>query len=455
MLAAELGGKFRSELLADPDRFEDTLTSAVFGALQYLPRDQLLLPLLRATFPALAWAAEDVREADFEFWPRFDEETEPDVVIRAGSRLVVVEAKFGSGFGRAQLRREWDGAARKADARGRTTVLLWAVTAVWGDEPAELAALRADLRANGTADAAAKIVHSTWHGIGKAIEAAQGDLDRAAGALARDVLRVMEKRGVRQVFEGIPEEDYWLVASAQRVARKRLYPAISTLGRELRTSLAAHGVGWGVSEDKVVHYHSMSMSYPGSWARSYLQLPFWPNGWPKDRRGKWWATFYCTFDFLHGDVAVGYMIRPESQSVARTAWEPKLAELTQILTRLPKPYLVTVNHGNYARVTEQRPAAEATVPALRNHLLTRNFHLCVERRLAISAITSAAQVHDMILEDVDLVRRNPLLLSIAAGVEPGTPLQDAVATTVPVGDVEVEDADVVDDQDAGLGPKGG
>jgi len=112
VLAAELGGKFRSELLADPDRFEDTLTSAVFGALQYLPRDQVLLPLLRATFPSLAWAAEDVREADFEFWPHFDDETEPDVVIRAGQ-----PPRRGRGEVRVRV---WSGAAAPGVGRRRS-----------------------------------------------------------------------------------------------------------------------------------------------------------------------------------------------------------------------------------------------------------------------------------------------------------------------------------------------
>ena len=83
----------------------------------------------------------------------------------------------------------------------------------------------------------------------------------------------MEKRGVRHVYTGIDEEDWWLVSAAQRTARKRVYPQIAALARELQQTLEPDGIGWGTSEDKVEHYHSFSLNLPASWARSYLQRP--------------------------------------------------------------------------------------------------------------------------------------------------------------------------------------
>src|SRR5687768_16534902 len=98
MLHAELHGKL-TEDTADAERREDVLTSTVFGTL----------------FVASAWndlcewfgRARRVRQApelrasasgarDYWFWPRLHG-AEPDLVVRLGDLLVVVEAKYYSG----------------------------------------------------------------------------------------------------------------------------------------------------------------------------------------------------------------------------------------------------------------------------------------------------------------------------------------------------------------------
>lgn len=129
MLQAELRGKVASHALQTDDaRLEDTLTSAVLGALQYLPRAVALRAVLATAFPHLAWADAECMEATFEFWPTFYDGTEPDVLISVGRRLVVVERSTGPGFGVRQLERKWHGAEQVAKARGLQMHLLLTVT---------------------------------------------------------------------------------------------------------------------------------------------------------------------------------------------------------------------------------------------------------------------------------------------------------------------------------------
>ena len=98
MLHAELRGKAAPE----DQHAEDALTSTVFGTL--FTAGDAALPILHAWLgharPAdaatPAWPAGLAGPLDYWFWPRL-REAEPDVVIAAGTTLVVVEAKFHSG----------------------------------------------------------------------------------------------------------------------------------------------------------------------------------------------------------------------------------------------------------------------------------------------------------------------------------------------------------------------
>jgi hypothetical protein len=270
VLQAELHGKVSSQTaLADDARLEDTLTSAVFGALQYLPRSTALRAVLVQAFPGLSWTEAECRGARFEFWTTFYDGTEPDVLVTVGRRLVVIEAKYGAAFGVRQLEGAWFGGQQVTDARGLETVLLLAVTMNLGTEPKDVSDFREE------ADLGDQVAHLSWQQIGLVLDDL-GLATQEARDLCADVLAVMEKRGVRHVYTGIEEEDWWLVSAAQRTARKRVYPQIAALARELQQTLEPDGIRWGTSEDMVVHYHSFQLSQPASWARSYLQLPLWP-----------------------------------------------------------------------------------------------------------------------------------------------------------------------------------
>lgn len=109
-------GKLVENAAADAEgwsRVEDLLTADVFGAYRYLPARLGVIPfLLRArdaSGKSLAqWLSENhvavelLDQAEIDFWPRFSNRKEPDVLVRLGSGgdhsvAVLVEAKLESG----------------------------------------------------------------------------------------------------------------------------------------------------------------------------------------------------------------------------------------------------------------------------------------------------------------------------------------------------------------------
>jgi len=94
MLHAILHGKL-GESVPEPQRFEDALTSTVFGTLVLAEAWGLLAHWLGVPF---MYSTNDDEGSLREcwFWPRMSL-AEPDVVLRLGGTLVVVEAKYRSG----------------------------------------------------------------------------------------------------------------------------------------------------------------------------------------------------------------------------------------------------------------------------------------------------------------------------------------------------------------------
>ena len=78
MYQAELRGKLSSRI----ERMEDVLTSNVFSFFKY----STLEIFLKGYLGELGFAASDqeASEAEFIFWPHFEENTVPDLVIFVG-----------------------------------------------------------------------------------------------------------------------------------------------------------------------------------------------------------------------------------------------------------------------------------------------------------------------------------------------------------------------------------
>ena len=91
MLHALLHGKL-DEFKPRPERFEDALTSTVFGAI-FWAEDLKLLENWLGIPPS---SSRRIPKIEYWFWPRLDK-AEPDVVFRLGDVLAVVEVKYRSG----------------------------------------------------------------------------------------------------------------------------------------------------------------------------------------------------------------------------------------------------------------------------------------------------------------------------------------------------------------------
>lgn len=91
MILSELHGKVSSRL-ADS---EDFLTSNVFSFFKYSDRIYLkdYLEILEIKI-----SIDDAKEAQFDFWPTYEDGTEPDLILICGNYYILFEAKYKSDF---------------------------------------------------------------------------------------------------------------------------------------------------------------------------------------------------------------------------------------------------------------------------------------------------------------------------------------------------------------------
>ena len=92
MYLAELRGKLSSRI----ERMEDVLTSNVFSFFKYSSRGIFLKKYLNEL--GFNVSVREAEEAEFRFWPVFEDGTEPDLVIIAGNYYLLIEAKYFSEF---------------------------------------------------------------------------------------------------------------------------------------------------------------------------------------------------------------------------------------------------------------------------------------------------------------------------------------------------------------------
>jgi hypothetical protein len=143
MYWAELQGKLSSRL----EEAEDILTSNVFSFFKYCNRATFLRRYL--VMLGFEVSASDAEKAKLAFWPRLDENTEPDLVIRVGGQYILFEAKYHSGFGegsgttKAQLMREVEGGMLEAHNNGEVFSLI-AITADYCYKPHKFAHLSSE-----------------------------------------------------------------------------------------------------------------------------------------------------------------------------------------------------------------------------------------------------------------------------------------------------------------------
>ncbi len=410
-MLAEIHGKLSHESTLAAERLEDTLTDAVFGALRYLPR-KVLGAVLNAAF-GTAFSPSQLDAAVLRFWPRFLGGTEPDVVVEVGGVMIIVEAKYESPFSPGQLVREWRDGRHDALARRLQGPWLLAVTG-HSTQPIEIGDAREDL-----ADelAGANLVGSSavrwvpWRRIAGVVDEQRAGLTPNECDLLTDLLRLMEKRGVRHMFEGFAMEDYWLVTSAQRAAAERLYPKMSHLVQELTGLVAADDLVYAnTSPNAIAHWQSLQFAYPGAWTRSYFLAPYWSTSWaqspPKDLR----AALFVIFNFWSPQIEIGFYLQPASPA-DRPAWLATADDIASTFQSLPKPLQVVTDSGGWTRTAETRAPSDVDEPWIKG-VVSRGGHLRFHKSLAAEEVRSASQLRDALVDIRDSVTERPLLLQL-------------------------------------------
>lgn len=411
-MRAELQGKLDPESTLDTARLEDALTDAVFSAVRYLPRRDVLGPLLRHVLPAGTLTDGDLDAAVVTFWPTMPSVlwpgrgVEPDVVVEAGRHVVVFEAKYHSPFGRYeldgqtlhQLSVQWRAASAWAAARGAETTTVVAVTTD-ASPPGSLEEARRQLAVTApdlpASDRQQAVQWLRWHALATVFRQVNG-LRPHEEAVRTDVLAFMDRRGVSRVFSGFDANDVQLVAQAQRVADERLYPTISTFVHELTGCLGDDGIAWGWPVQGVWATNGLGLTRPQDWARDFVAAPYWPKAWPKRAVQSDYIALYVLFDFINPAVEVGYVQSPRSAARAQQAWNPHFPALADQLAKLRDDYTIAVDTGAWTAPAAQTPVHEANAAWLAG--LSGYQHLRLRRRLDITAVSSPDVVREAVLE---------------------------------------------------------
>lgn len=118
MYQAELRGKLPSRI----KEMEDILTSNVFSFFKYSNSHIFLKSYLNSL--GFKISVQEASEAEFRFWPRFEDDTEPDVVIIVGDFYLLIEAKYLSDVSPSQLLREIEGGKLEASNYGKEFALI-------------------------------------------------------------------------------------------------------------------------------------------------------------------------------------------------------------------------------------------------------------------------------------------------------------------------------------------
>lgn len=417
-MKAEVHGKVDPASTLPGDRMEDTLTDAVFSTLTYLPAE-VFAAVLSRVLPASVRPT-DLTEPLVQFWPSFPSGTEPDVVVTVAGWMVVFEAKYQSPFSKGeedadhQLVREWADARPVVHAQQLQGPVVVAVTA----DPAQpadinlardcLCALPDFAEADLKPDEAVRWM--SWQEIASVIESHHPDLASHEQTLVEDLFDFMERRGVRRMFEPFNPEDYWLITSANRVAEKRVLPAIATFAEELLGHLDGQMV-WGGADQGIWHFRSLARSAASGWPLSYVMLPFWPVGWPT--RTATQAALFAMFNLREPRLEVGWFQSAKYINTARTHWVPIADDLASSFSEFGDDHLVTLCAGDYAHRDQFRRAADNDGPWLADNI-SKLLSLLVVRDIPIEDVVSSNAVADMLLEDKAAIDAHPVIFQSLA-----------------------------------------
>jgi hypothetical protein len=184
MYVAELRGKLSKTISCK----EDVLTSNVFSFFKYSKRSYFLWKFLR--YLKLEVTKSEANEAKFIFWPKYDDKTEPDLVLIVGKYYILIESKYYSDFGENQLKKEADGGLLEAKNLNKDFLML-SITADYSEPKGKFYAIR-------------KVVEFkwiNWHFITTFLENCLKDKALPDRVMAEDLYNLLIKKNLR-IFDG-------------------------------------------------------------------------------------------------------------------------------------------------------------------------------------------------------------------------------------------------------------
>ncbi len=196
MYLAELHGK----LSLKTERMEDILTSNVFSFFKYSNREIFLKKYLNSI--GFNISTKDAKEAKFIFWPRYEENTEPDLVIMVGKYYILIEAKYFSDFSlgnkdiKSQIEREIENGSRDAENYGLKFHFV-AITADYFYKEDKFAVIPKEFVSN--------FKWTSWQKVTSFLEETIGShnsLSSWEGNFASDLFKLLDRKNLR-AFHGI------------------------------------------------------------------------------------------------------------------------------------------------------------------------------------------------------------------------------------------------------------
>jgi len=192
MYMVELRGKLSQRIEGQ----EDILTSNVFSFFKYANR-QVFLKGFLSKLLGIQVSDEEAENAEFSFWTRYDDRTEPDLVITVGDHYLLVEAKFRSKFNveneeeRSQLSREVKGGSLEARNLGKKFYII-ALTADFSYKPENFQHVEEQLQLH-------NFKWINWQGIcGFLLETVeQESLPSTTWLFCQDLCRLLDKKNLR------------------------------------------------------------------------------------------------------------------------------------------------------------------------------------------------------------------------------------------------------------------
>jgi hypothetical protein len=178
---------------------EDILTSNVFSFFKYSSRTIFLKGFLN--YLGLPVTEAEAKSAEFTFWPRFSDGTEPDLILLVGDYYLLVEAKYFSDFGmetektKAQLVRELENGRLDANSSNKIFKLI-AITEDYRKKEQKLKDVPAEFRQD--------VIWTKWQQVSSflyEIVFSSNRLENTELAFAQDLYLLLEKKKLRD-FRG-------------------------------------------------------------------------------------------------------------------------------------------------------------------------------------------------------------------------------------------------------------